>query len=196
MIPKTRFVILSITFVLAAAAMAEKTPFRAASAETYPHQSSDQVTVGAKSFDTPQLTQEAFGKADLLKYGVLPVLVVIKNDRNRTLSLQNLEVNLVGADGSHVTQVAPEDIPYLSSKPKRSEVPLPRLPLPKKKNPLSGPEIIERAFAARMLPPGDSASGFFYFEAKPQPGDKLYLNGLRDTPSGKEILYFEFEIHR
>ena len=196
MIPGSRFVILSITLVLTTAAVAEKTPFRAATAESYPHQTSDQVTVGAKSFNTEELTQQAFGKADLLKYGVLPVLVVIKNDRKRTLSLQNLEVNLVGVDGSHVTQVAPEDIPYLSSKPKRSEVPLPKLPMPKKKNPLSGPEIIERAFAARMLPPGDSASGFFYFEAKPEAGDKLYLNGLRDTPSGQEILYFEFEIDR
>jgi hypothetical protein len=65
-------------------------------------------------------------------------------------------------------------------------------PLPKKKNPLNAPQIVERAFAAKMLPPGDSASGFFYFDARPETGDKLYLNGLRDTPSGQEILYFEF----
>ena len=71
--------------------------------------------------------------------------------------------------------------------------PLPN-PLPRKKNPLNAPQIVERAFAAKMLPPGDSTSGFFYFEAKPEPGDKLYLNGLRDTRSGQEILYFEFRV--
>jgi hypothetical protein len=45
-----------------------------------------------------------------------------------------------------------------------------------------------------MLPPGDSASGFFYFEAKSEAGDKLYLNGVRDARSGQELLYFEFPL--
>jgi len=53
---------------------------------------------------------------------------------------------------------------------------------------------VTRAFAAKMLPPGDSASGFFYFEARPEVGDKIYLNGLRDARSGEEILYFEFPL--
>jgi hypothetical protein len=43
-----------------------------------------------------------------------------------------------------------------------------------------------------MLPPGDSASGFFYFEARPESGDSIYLNGLHEARSGKEIMYFEF----
>ena len=186
--------ILSITFAVSTITAGDK-PFRAASAEDYPHQNSDHVVIGAKSFKTEEMTSEVFGKDPLLRYGVLPVLVVIKNNRERTLDLRNLEVNLVGADGRHVTEVKAEELPYLASKSKPSgEIPLPKLPLPKKKNPLSGPELVGRAFAARMLPPGDSASGFFYFEARPEPGDKLYLNGLRDTPSGQEILYFEFEI--
>ena len=50
-----------------------------------------------------------------------------------------------------------------------------------------------RAFVAKMLPPGDSASGFFYdFEARPESGDSIYLNGLHEGRSGKEIMYFEF----
>jgi hypothetical protein len=49
-----------------------------------------------------------------------------------------------------------------------------------------------RAFAAKMLAPGDSASGFVYFEAHPEAGDKLYVNGLRDARTQQELLYFEF----
>ncbi|MGI9074220.1 MAG: hypothetical protein ACR2JB_23565 [Bryobacteraceae bacterium] len=176
---------------------AEDKAFRAGAASDYAHQTSEQVTIGAKSYDTQELTAEAFGKkTDLLKYGVLPVLVVIENKREKTLDLRNLEVNLVAADGRHAGPVSPEDIPFLGKRSKTPTMnPVPN-PLPKKKNPLNAPQIVERAFAAKMLPPGDSTSGFFYFEARPEAGDKLYLNGLRDTPSGKEILYFEFGLDR
>ncbi len=172
-------------------------PFQAGPASSYAHQSSDQVTVGAKSYNNQELTAEAFGKkTDLLKYGVLPVLVVIENKGQKVLDLRDLEVNLVGADGRHVGAVNPEDIPYLGRSAKRpNTVPLP-VRLPNKKNPLTAPEIVTRAFAAKMLPPGDSANGFFYFEARPEPGDKLYLNGLRDARSGKSVFYFEFALDK
>jgi len=172
--------------------------FRAGPAGDYAHQSADHVTIGAKAFDNEDLTAEAFGKkTDLLKYGVLPVLVVIENKRAQALDLRDLEVNLVAADGRHVSSVAPEDFSSLGAHTKRpSGVPHPPIPLPSKKNPLTAPVIVERAFAARMLPPGDSASGFFYFEATPEIGDKLYLNGLRDARSGEEVMYFEFPLDR
>jgi hypothetical protein len=178
-------------------ASADDKAFRAGAANEYAHQTSDQVTIGAKAYDSEELTTEAFGKkTDLLKYGVLPVLVVIENKRQKTLDLRNLEVNLVAADGRHVGPVSPEDVPFLGKRTKTPTMnPVPN-PLPKKKNPLNTPQIVERAFAAKMLPPGDSSSGFFYFEARPEPGDKLYLNGLRDTPSGQEILYFEFGLRK
>ena len=46
---------------------------------------------------------------------------------------------------------------------------------------MNSPEIVMRSFAAKMLPPGDSASGFFYFEAKSETGDQLYVNGMREA---------------
>ena len=198
MIPGIRFVISSITLAAAVAAIAANSSdrdFRAGAASTYAHQSSDQVTIGAKPYDTQELTAEAFGKkTDLLKYGVLAVLVVIENKRQNAIDLRDLEVNLVGADGRHVTAINPEDVPYLGTNARRpSQVPLP-VPLPKKKNPLNAPEIVIRAFSAKVLPPGDSANGFFYFEAKREPGDKIYLNGLRDARSAQEIFYFEFSL--
>ncbi|MBV9266428.1 MAG: hypothetical protein JO061_09700 [Acidobacteriaceae bacterium] len=171
------------------------TPFRVGAADTYSHQSSDKVTIGAKPLKSQEDLTAAFGKrADLLRYGVLPVLVVIQNNRSKTLDLRDLEVNLVGQDGRHVSAVNPEDIPFLYKR-RQSQVPI-SVPLPKRGNPLSSPEIVSRAFSAKMLPAGDSASGFFYFEAMPETGDKLYLNGLHETPSGAEIMYFEFPLER
>jgi hypothetical protein len=197
--PKTGFVILSIALVAAssgtvAEAYGDNT-FRVHPATEYAHQTSGQVTIGAKPYNSEELTIEAFGKkTDLLRYGVLPVLIIVENKRQKTLDLRALEINLVSADGRHVGPIAPEDIQYLhKASPRATVTPLP-VPLPRKKNPLSAPELTTRAFAARMLPPGDSASGFFYFEAKPEAGDKLYVNGLRDAPNGQEIMYFEFPI--
>ena len=200
MMPKTRFVIPSIAFVMGISALAmfaADKGFQAGSAAGYGHQTSDQVTVGAKPYNTEELTAEPFGKkTNLLKYGVLPVLVVIENKRHETLDLRDMEVSLVGADGRHVAAVSPEDLPYLGTAGKHPGMSPVRIPLPKKKNPLNAPEIGTRAFSAKMLPPGDSASGFIYFEAQSEPGDKLYVNGLRDARSGQDILYFEFPVEK
>ena len=202
MVSKRSVANLSIASLLALAARfgaGEQKPFQPGAAARYAHQASENVTVGAKSFDNPELAANAFGKkTDFAKYGVLPVLVVIENKRDQTLDLRHLEVTLVASDGRHAAAVAPDDLPFLATAGKYPSqnpvhVGLP-VPLPKKKNPLNTPEISARAFSAKMLPAGDSASGFFYFEAKPERDDKLYVSGLLDARSGQELLYFEFPL--
>jgi hypothetical protein len=180
------------------ASASDETPFRAKAAAEYAHQASEKVTVGAKAFNTEDLTAEAFGKkADLLKYGVLPVLVVIENKRDRAVDIQNIQVELVATDGRHGQAISPEDVMHLGEvgkkPPKLGGGPLP-FPLPKKKNPLNSLGIVERAFSAKLVPANDSVSGFFYFEASPEEGDSLYLSGIRDARSSKELLYYEFPL--
>ena len=200
MIPKRRFAILSITSAAALLAGGfgnEARHFRPGAADAYPHQKSEDVTVGAKPYTGDAQIGEAFGKKiDFAKYGVVPVLVVIENQRRMALDLRYLEVTLVASDGRHAKAVAPEELPFLASHPGKPSPPGMKspIPLPKRKNPLNTTEISERAFAAKVIPPGDSASGFLYFEAQAEPGDKVYLNGLRDARSGQELLYFEFAL--
>ena len=174
-------------------------PFKIGQASEYANQQSENVVVGAKPFSSEDLITQAFGKKiDFSRYGILPVLLVIENKRDKALDLQSLEVSLVATDGRHATAVAPEDLPSLAvagHRPSQNPVHSP-VPLPKKKNPLSASEISTRAFAAKMLPPGDSASGFVYFEARPESGDKIYLNGMKDARSAHELLYFEFPLEK
>ncbi len=136
---------------------------------------------------------------DLLKYGVLPVLVVVENKRDKSIDLRDMEVSLVAADGRHVSAVSPDELPLLSKdghrRPKQPGEGFP-LPLPQKKNPLADPVIAGRAFAAGMVPPGDSTSGFFYFEAQSEVGDSISLSGMKDARTRKEILYFEFPLKK
>jgi hypothetical protein len=67
------------------------------------------------------------------------------------------------------------------------------LPIPrgKPKSKLDVPEIEGHAFAARMLPPGDNAHGFVYFQTGHRRGSKLYIRGLVDAASGVEMMFFE-----
>jgi hypothetical protein len=194
-IATVRFLILSIPLFLGSALLAVDKGFQPGPAASYAHQSADQITVGAKPYDNEDLTQDAFGKkADPLRYGILPVLVVIENKSDKSLDLRSLEVNIVASDGRHATAMDPDDLSFVGRNQKKPSISPPPIPLPKKKNPLTAPEITARAFAAKMLPPGETASGFFYFEAKAEAGDKLYLNGLRDARSGRGILFFEFPL--
>ena len=171
--------------------------FQAGHATDYAHQVSDHVTLGAKPFDTEEQTAEVFGKrADLLKYGIVPVLIVIENGRDKSLDLQGIKVSLVASDGRHVDAMNPEDLQFQGKHRRPSGGPVPGvpIPLPKRGNPFTTPEVSDRVFSARMLPPKDSANGFFFFEARPEPGDKLYVTGIKDARSGEEIMYFEFPL--
>jgi hypothetical protein len=171
--------------------------FQAGQAVNYPHQKSENVTVGAKPYNSEELVSSAFGKKiDFARYGVIPVLVVIENKREQAIDLRSMEASLVAGDGRHAKAIGPEELPFLGTTGKAPSTTLPRspVPLPKKKNPLTNAEITIRAFSAKVVPPGDSASGFLYFAAKAEEGDKLYLNGLKDARSGQELLYFEFPL--
>jgi hypothetical protein len=76
--------------------------------------------------------------------------------------------------------------------------PIPGLPphTSQKKNPLDAWEIEGRAFAARMLPPNESASGFFYFRAFYRSGSILFLQGVREASTGRELFYFEIPLDK
>lgn len=190
------FVTLSITFALArSVAMLAGDVWHVGKAADYPNQTASQITIGAKPFASDAETEPVFGKkADFNKYGILPVLVVIENRRSKTLDLRDLEVTLVGRKGQHVDPLKPDEVAYIALPAQRPTTAKLPFPTPKKKNPLNVPELTGRAFVSKLVPPGDSASGFFYFEAQAEPGMKLYLNKLREQPSGEEILYFEFPI--
>ena len=53
-----------------------------------------------------------------------------------------------------------------------------------------------RAFAAKMLPPGESASGFFYFQVPHRAGSVLYITGIREASTRRELFYIEIPFER
>ena len=159
------------------------------------HQTGEKVTIGAAVYDTAEKARTAFGKLNPYQYGIVPVLVVIQNDSNQTVRVDRMKVDYVSPAGDHVDATPAQDVRYLNGpgQPKVVSGPLPTGPrISRKKNPLDAWEIEGRAFSAKMIPPGQSAGGFFYFQTGHQPGARLYLSGLQEAASGRELLYFEF----
>lgn len=197
-----RLPLLLPALMLAALGFADKkddAKFAPGAASSYAtKQTNENVTIGLKPYDNEDLAHTAFGKLNPYQYGILPILVVIQNDTNESLRLDGMRVRYTDYDGQEIDATPAADVPYAVDHPKRPSNPV-MLPIPpelrkKHKSPLSGPEIQTRAFAARMLPPHESASGFFYFQAHHRPGASLYVNGITRASSGKELFYFDIPI--
>jgi hypothetical protein len=178
--------------IAAAFAADKEVPFRAGGAGSYSHQTSDQVTIGVDAYASGDKVKTAFGKLDPNQYGVLPVLVVIQNDSGKTLRVNSLKVEYVGPGNTRVEATPAREVKYLNG------VAVPTAPRPiklgGKKNPLEAWEIEGRSFAAESLPSGNSASGFFYFQTPYHPSATIYISGIKDAGSGKELLYFEVPV--
>jgi hypothetical protein len=176
----------------------KETPFKAAPAGSYAsHQSNAQITIGVDPYVSTDKVTLAFGKLNPSQFGILPVLVVIQNDSGKAIRLDRLKVEYAGPNHDRVEATPARDVRYLRppQRPGAIEGPAGKVKvLRTKQNPLDAWEIEGRAMSAQILPPGQSASGFYYFQTILQPGATLYLNGLYEAASGKEILYFELPL--
>jgi len=161
------------------------------------HQTNDKVTVGVKAYFDDEDTRPVFGKHNPYNYGVLPILVVVQNDSSKTIRVAPLQAVWVTPDGDRIDATPAKDVRYLTG-PRRPNVingPVPTSPkIIGHKNPLDNWAIEGRAFAAEMLPPGQLASGFFYFQTGYQRNASLYLSGFREADSGRALLYFEIPV--
>lgn len=170
----------------------DKLRFQPGSAASYAdRQTISGVTIGVEAFDNAERAKKAFGNVHPYQYGVLPVLVVIQNDSKETIKLEGMQVLYVDRDGNRIEPTAARDLPYIRG-PRRpnfaGQLPI---PLPRKKNPLTDPVFEERAFAAKMVPPGDSVYGFFYYQSPHRRGSQLYIKGLREASTGQELFFYE-----
>ena len=187
-----RAVVVLMSITVAAFAADLKGPIGPAA--SYPgHITQEKITIAAKPYNTEELVKMEFGKIKPYEHGIIPVLVVIQNDTGKALSL-NLKAEFVSQSGGHGDAIPPDDVTRWQDAQKRPDqkVPLP-IPLPSKnkKGPLNTPEITGRAFAVKLIPPGASANGFFYFEASDVKGAMLYLTGIKDAATNQAYFYFE-----
>jgi len=185
---------------IAAAVAADKTPppFKPGAPETLPHhQTNDKLTVGVETYEAGEKVKVAFGKIDPYVYGVLPVLIVIQNDTGKAISVDHLRAEYVGPNRDRVYATPAKDVRFLRPPQHPRVVPGggPVVFNKGKKNPLDAWEIEGRAFTAQMMPAGNSASGFLYFQTGLEHGATIYITGLAEAATGKELLFFELPLN-
>jgi hypothetical protein len=191
---------LALLLSIAAGFVAAKDPpkFVPGPASSYPaKQTVDKLTIAAIAYDTEEVAKTAFGKVNPNQYGILPILVVMDYTGDQALYLENMSVRYIAPDGSHIEATPASEVPFVIG-PKRPNLGGPKSPIPLprsgKKNPLNGWELQGRAFLAKMLPPHQSAHGFFYFNTAHFRASQLYITGIREAATGKELFYFEIPL--
>jgi hypothetical protein len=153
------------------------------------------ITIAAVPYISEEQAKSAFDKKNPYKYGILPILVVIKNDTGKALRLK-LETELVDVQNHRLDPMPPGDVVLFDGAlNKNYSIPQPISPIPlpprHKGGPLDTWEIEGRAFTAKLVPEDESVFGFVYFNSALRPDSHLYVNGIADAASGKDFFYFE-----
>jgi len=165
--------------------------------DAYSHrQTSEKVTIAAQSVESDEEAAEPFGKVNPYRYGILPVLLVIQNDGPDAVRVDRLHLVYTLPDRTRVEATPAQDVRFIHGvrTPKGLPGPTGKIKLTKgPKNPLAEWEIEGRAFAAKMVPAGQSASGFVYFQVPlASQAAMVTISGLQNAVTGKEL--FDFEI--
>jgi hypothetical protein len=185
--------LLSASIAAGVAADNEKTKFEVKPAASYPHQqTSEKVTIAAQTAESDAETRDAFGKLNPNSYGILPVLIVMQNDGPDAIKLDRIKFEYIMPDGGHVEATPAADVKYVHGTRAPNRLPGTIVIKKKAKNPLDVWEIEGRAFAAKMLPAGQSASGFVYFQVdQPSAAANVDVSGMTDAVTAKELFYFD-----
>src|SRR5580698_2636758 len=156
-------------------------------------QTNDQVTIAVDPYTAGDKMKAAFGKLNPYQYGILPVLIAVQNSSGQAIKMDGMKAEYVSPNGDRIEATPAKDVPATQggSAPRP---PIGVIPRGVKKSPLNVWEIEGRAFAAEMIPPGNSAYGFIYFQAKLLKGATVYLTGLTTAATGKELLFFEIPL--
>jgi hypothetical protein len=159
-----------------------------------PHrQTNDKVTIGADPYTAGDKMKAAFGKVNPYQYGILPVLIAIQNDSGQSIKMDGMKAEYDAPHGDRIESTPAKDVRYTQGGgPPRP--PIGVIPRGVKKSPLDIWEIEGRAFAAEMIPPGNSAYGFVYFQTTNLKGATIYLSGMTEAATGKELLFFEIPL--
>jgi hypothetical protein len=187
---------LSVSIAAAWGADNDKGKFVVRPINEYPHrQTSEKVTIAAQPYEMDAETQEAFGKVNPYRLGILPVLIVIQNDSADAIKVDAAQFVYVLPDRTRVEATPAAEVKFIhgATEPKGINKPLGGIAIRKPpKNPLAEWEIEGRSFSAKMIPAGQSASGFVYFQTQlTSAAASVYISGLTDPVTRKDLYYFE-----
>ena len=177
---------------------------KTADANTYPSKDAhpnEKVTVAVDVYNTAP-------KDDIFithynQEGILPILLVITNDGDQPVTLKEIRAQWVTARGAKLEALDVEDVFRRVAHIQGSSNPrtVGPITLPggnkNKKAQQQLDEIMRAHFAAELVEPHTTRSGFLFFDVEnvqqPVAGAHFYLTGARDG-KGNELMYFEIPL--
>jgi hypothetical protein len=179
---------------------------KAATYAAHDTHANEKVTFAADPYNTEQ--RASIFRLKYLDKGVLPVNLIVTNDSGAPVSLSKMQVQFVARERhAKLSPMDPDDIARRMTHTKRNDdVARTTNPLPFPRSHKVGglkqedQDEIERArFQARAVEPGNTQSGFVFFDVSglddPLAGSTLFITGIRDN-SGNELMYFEIPLQR
>ena len=180
---------------------------RATHAKTYPaHETHDDegVSIAIDPFDMPDKT--ASFKVKYKENDFLPVRLIISNDGDKTVMLDDLQVQYITVNRKKLEPLATEDLyrrlARTDSIPgKKPPVQLP-IPLPKKNKAAVSKEAIAEIdsmqFSTVPVTAHSTNGGFLFFDISgietPEAGAHIYISGIKIN--GKELFYFDIPLEK
>jgi hypothetical protein len=202
-VPVTRcFPIITLTcgllLLCAWVAGAEHAPPPAGVASSYPAfeaHADEHVTIAADPYNTKE--KASCFRIDYLKYGFMPIRVIVTNDGDKPINLEQARIHFISASGDKIPAAEPEDVERRTTdikNPSGPKVPIPGLNKPKTKDAKIDADFQEFEYQALVVEPHTTRAGFLFYDVEtlsnPLKGAKLYLRRLQAS-DGKELFYFE-----
>ncbi|TCK71775.1 hypothetical protein [Acidipila rosea] len=158
------------------------------------------VAVAAEPFETKDKT--TFFRVDYLKYGFMPIRIIVTNNGERPISLKDARIDFISANGDKIPAAEPEDIERrttnIGNTGRTIPLPFPLPPIhekPKSDEKKINQDFDEFEYGALAVEPHTTRAGFLFYDVRglgsdPLKGAKLELRELRNS-DGKELFYFE-----
>ncbi len=180
---------------------------RVTHAKTYPaHETHDDegVSIAIDPFDMPDKT--AGFKVKYKDNDILPVRLIISNDGDKTVMLDDLQVQYITVSRDKLEPLSTQDMYRRLARTgyvpgKKPPVPLP-IPLPKKNKAAVSKEAIAEIdsmqFSTVPVTAHSTNGGFLFFDISgietPEAGAHVYISGIK--VNGKQLFYFDIPLEK
>ncbi len=178
---------------------AEHPPPPAGVASSYPAfeaHADEHVTIAADPYNTKE--KASCFRIDYLKYGFMPIRIIVTNDGDKPISLEQARIHFITASGDKIPAAEPEDVERRTTdvkNPGGAKISIPGLNTkPKSKDPKIEADFNEFEYQAIVVEAHTTRAGFLFYDVQtldnPLKGAKLYLRRLQAS-DGKDLFYFE-----
>lgn len=158
----------------------------------------EKVAIAAVPCERPE--QCKFFSVDFLRYGFMPIRLIVTNLGDQPISLNQARIDLLDAAGDRIEAAIPEDVDRRISLRDQVGANIPLGPLKIHTRPKISDQKVEHEFdtyeySSIVVDPHSTRAGYLFYDIdglgpNPLKGASLYLTDLQDS-TGHQLFYFQ-----